>query len=323
MSGAIKPAVLIYPDRPELQALFRAPAAPIYPELSEMEGLLHEYEAIRPTQGRGDVSAAVVAGHHLPNDVVASFPNLKLVACVGVGMEGIDLDFLRAHNITVTNGTNVNQEDVADIALGLLIAVARRFPLGQRVLYSGQWQGALAVPPQRRLRGMKLGIVGMGAIGRAIAARAEVCSLEIAWTGPRRKLDTTFPYQPNLLELARWADVLMVTARGDKTTEGIVNAEVISALGADGILINVSRGSLVDEDALIAALRAGRLWGAGLDVFAEEPTTPERWRDVPNVMLTPHLGGGTRESLVGACLNVRENLRRHFAGEPLLTPVLR
>lgn len=300
-----KPPVLIYPDMPELREALGA------------------YEVVLPTSPRADVSAAVVAGHHLPNEVVLAFPGLRLLACVGVGLEGIDLPFLRERGITVTNGVNINHEDVADIAMGLLIGVARRFPEGQRVLHAGEWVGALAVPPQRRLRGMKMGIVGMGAIGQAIAERAKVCGLEIAWTGPNRKPAISFPYHADLIELARWADVLAVAARGEKSTDRLIRADVIDALGPDGILINVSRGSVVDEDALIAALRDGRLWGAGLDVFMQEPTPPQRWRNVTNVMLTPHLGGGTRESLEGAALNVYENLRRHFAGEPLLTPVHR
>jgi lactate dehydrogenase-like 2-hydroxyacid dehydrogenase len=295
----------------------------IYPDMPELREALSAYEVVSPTTPRIDVSAAVVAGHHLPNEVVLAFPGLKLIACVGVGLEGIDLPFLRECGITVTNGVNINHEDVADIAIGLLIGVARRFPEAQRILHAGRWVGALAVPPQRRLRGMKMGIVGMGAIGQAIAERAKVCGLDIAWTGPNRKPAISFPYQPSLIDLARWADVLAVAARGEKNTDRLIGANVLDALGPNGILINVSRGSLVDEDALIVALRAGRLWGAGLDVFSQEPTPPQRWRDVPNVMLTPHLGGGTRESLDGAALNVHENLRRHFAGEPLLTPVRR
>jgi len=299
------------------------PSVLIYPDMPELRDALSAYEVVSPTNPRADVSAAVVAGHHLPNDVVRAFPGLQLIACVGVGLEGIDLPFLRERGIAVTNGVNINHEDVADIAMGLLIGVARRFPEGQRVLYAGEWVGALAVPPQRRLRGMKMGIVGMGAIGQAIAERAKVCGLEIAWTGPNRKPTIALPYQASLTDLARWADVLAVAARGEKSTDHLINAAVIDALGPDGILINVSRGSVVDENALTAALRAGRLWGAGLDVFEQEPTPPQRWRDVPNVMLTPHLGGGTRESLDGAALNVHENLRRHFAGEALLTPVRR
>ena len=190
-------------------------------------------------------------------------------------------------------------------------------------LREGLWQppAPLAVPPQKRLRGMKLGIVSLGAIGRAIALRAQTMGLEIAWYGPRAKPDSGFRYEPDLLKLANWADALAVTTPGGKATEKLIDARVIAALGDDGILINISRGSVVDEDALIAALRAGKLFGAGLDVFAQEPTPPARWAEFDNVMLTPHVGGGTRDALIGSTVNALENLRRFFAHVPLLTPL--
>ncbi|MEJ0060807.1 MAG: NAD(P)-dependent oxidoreductase [Terricaulis sp.] len=283
---------------------------------------LGAYEIVHAPSDRADISAAVGIGSiGMPNAMIAALPNLKTIACFAVGVDGFDLDFLRARGIALTNGANINHEDVADVALGLLISVARRFSEGERVVRAGTWNVPLAVAPQRRLRGLKLGIVGMGAIGQAIAVRAEACGLEIAWTGPRAKPDVAHRFEPDLLALAQWADVLAIAARGDKSTEGLIDAGVIAALGEDGILINVARGSMVDEDALIAALKTGRLAGTGLDVFAQEPTAPARWEGVPNVTLTPHLGGGTRDALIAGGANVLENLRRHFAGEPLLTPV--
>jgi len=171
------------------------------------------------------------------------------------------------------------------------------------------------------LSGRKLGIVGMGAIGQALARRAQGFGLDIKWFGPRAKADVAYPYEPGLIQLASWADIVAICARGDKSTEKLIDARVIEALGSDGLLVNVSRGSVIDEDALIAALKAGKLGGAGLDVFQEEPTPADRWRDVPNTTLTPHLGGGTREALYAGSQNVMENLRRAIAGEPLLTPV--
>ncbi|MEZ6023018.1 MAG: NAD(P)-dependent oxidoreductase [Hyphomonadaceae bacterium] len=159
----------------------------------------------------------------------------------------------------------------------------------------------------------------MGAIGQAIAHRAQAFGLEIKWFGPRAKPDVAFPHEPDLIKLADWADILAVSARGDQT--GLVNADVIKALGSDGILINISRGTVIDEDAVIAALKSGALGGAGLDVFQDEPTPVERWADVPNCTLTPHLGGGTREALYAGSQNVLENIRRFYAGEALLTPL--
>jgi hydroxypyruvate reductase len=298
------------------------PAVLMHPPLPMFEPQLSAYEVVHWPTDRADITAAVGIGSiGMPNDMIAALPNLKTIACFAVGVDGFDLDFLRGRGIALTNGANINHEDVADVALGLLICVARRFSEGERVVRSGKWNMPLAVAPQRRLRGLKLGIVGMGAIGQAIGVRAQAFGLEIAWTGPRAKPDVPHRFEPDLTALARWADVLAIAARGDKSTEGIVNAAVIAALGEDGILINVARGSLVDEDALIAALKAGKLGGAGLDVFAQEPTSPARWENVPNVTLTPHLGGGTRDALVAGAMNVLENIRRHFAGEALLTPV--
>jgi lactate dehydrogenase-like 2-hydroxyacid dehydrogenase len=246
---------------------------------------------------------------------------LKTIACFAVGVDGFDLEFLRGRGVALSNGANINHEDVADVGLGLIIAVARRFSEGERVVRAGNWAVPLAVPPQKRIRGRQLGIVGLGAIGQALAVRAEACGMEIRWAGPRPKPDAGWPYEPDLIKLAKWADILAVCVRGDPSTLKLINADVIKALGGDGILVNVSRGNVVDEDALIAALKSGGLYGAGLDVFEEEPTPPEKWAGIPNVTLTPHLGGGTREALVMGAMNVMENLRRHFAGEPLLTPV--
>jgi len=299
------------------------PLVLVHPALPAFEGMLSGYAiAHLGDANAGDATAAVVVGSSgLANDLIAHLPKLKLIAALGVGIDGLDLDFIRARGIAVTNGRNINQDDVADVAIGLLIGVARRFPEGLRALYSDQWRPPIAVPPQRRLGGLKLGIVGMGAIGRAIARRAEAMLMEVAWTGPHPKPDLAQRYEPDLLKLAAWADVLALALPGGKATEKLIDAGVIAALGENGILINVARGAIIDEDALIAALRDGKLGGAGLDVFAVEPTPAARWADVPNVMLTPHLGGGTRESLLGASLNAIENLRRFFAGEGLLTPV--
>lgn len=283
---------------------------------------LGAFDVVHWPTDRTDIRAAVTIGHvGLSNAMIDALPNLGAIICFGVGVDGLDLAHCKARGIAVTHGREINHEDVADVALGLIIARLRLFTEGERVLREGAWSPPLAVPPQRRLRGRKLGIVGMGAIGQAIAVRAAAFGMELCWHGPRRKPEISYRYEGDLLELARWADVLAIAARGDKSTENIIDARVIEALGADGVLINVSRGSVVDEDALIAALKGGRLGGAGLDVFREEPTPVARWQDVPNTTLTPHLGGGTREALFAGSQNVLENLRRFYAGEPLLTPL--
>jgi len=297
------------------------PALLIHPPLGLFEMQLSGlYEVVHWPTDRTDVRAAVTLGSvGLSNAMIDALPNLGAIVCFGVGVDGLDLAYCAKRNVNVTHGREINHEDVADVAVGLMIAVARAFTHGERVLREGKWTPPLAVPPQRRLRGMKLGVVGMGAIGQAIAHRLLAFGMEIRWNGPRPKPELAYGYEADLLKLAAWADALIVAARGDQT--GLISAAVIEALGPQGLLVNISRGSVIDEDALIAALKAGRLGGAGLDVFQDEPTPPARWADVPNTTLTPHLGGGTREALYAGSQNVLENLRRFYAGAPLLTPL--
>jgi lactate dehydrogenase-like 2-hydroxyacid dehydrogenase len=298
------------------------PALLVYPPLGLFEARLGDYDVVHWPTDRKDIRAAVTIGHvGISNPMIDALPELGCIVCFGIGVDGIDLDYAERRGIAVTHGRQINHEDVADVALGLIIARHRLFTEGEKVLREGTWTPPLAVPPQRRLRGRKVGIVGLGAIGAAIAHRCQAFGMEIKWTGPRAKPDAKYAYEPDILILAEWCDVLAIAARGDKTTEKIVSAAVIKAVGADGIIVNISRGSVIDEDALIAALKAGDLGGAGLDVFVEEPTPTARWKDVPNTTLTPHLGGGTREALWEGSQNVMENLRRFYAGEELLTPL--
>lgn len=294
----------------------------VHPPLGLFEMRLAAYDIVRWPTDRTDIRAAVVIGHlGLTNAMIDALPELKCIVCFGVGVDGLDLDYCRARGIAVTHGRHINHEDVADVAIGLMIARLRFFTEGERVLREGKWTPPLAVPPQKRLRGRKLGIVGMGAIGEAIAVRAKAFGLDIKWYGPRAKPAIKHTYEPDLMKLADWAEVLVVAARGDKSTANLINADVIKAIGSDGVLINISRGNVIDEEATIAALKSGALGGAGLDVFVEEPAPVSRWADVPNTTLTPHLGGGTREALWEGSQNVMENLRRFYAGEELLSPV--
>jgi hydroxypyruvate reductase len=296
------------------------PALLVHPPLGLFELRLTDYEVVHWPTERRDIRAAVTIGHvGISNAMIDALPELGAIVCFGVGVDGIDLDYAKKRGIAISHGRDINHEDVADVAIGLIIARLRLFTEGEKVLREGTWTPPLAVPPQKRLRGRKLGIVGMGAIGSAIAHRAQAFGMEIKWYGPRAKPNVAYAYEPSLKRLAEWCDVLAVAARGDKATEGIIDAEIIKAVGGDGIIVNISRGSVIDEDALIAALKSGALGGAGLDVFVEEPTPVERWRGVPNTTLTPHLGGATREALYEGSQNVLENLRRFYAGEELLT----
>jgi lactate dehydrogenase-like 2-hydroxyacid dehydrogenase len=295
-----------------------------HPGLGGFEALFGQtYEIVRLPADPATLQAraAVVVGSiGLPRDALERAPHLQLIACFGAGTDGVDRALCAARGIAVTNCPAINHEDVADVGIGLLISTARNIAAGDRLVRSDGWSGLMAFAPVRRLRGRKLGIVGLGAIGAAFATRAAALGLDVRWTGPRPKPDAPYPFEPNLVALAAWADVLAVCAPGGAASDKLIDAGVIAALGPDGMLINVARGSLVDEDALIDALKSGRLGSAGLDVFATEPTPPARWADVPNVTLTPHLGGATREAIMESAQLVLENLRRFFAGDPLATP---
>lgn len=312
-----RPRILAYPGLGGFEAMFTNDFNVVSLPTDKAEraaalaaGLLHGVEA-----------AVTIGSIGVPAEALAAAPDLRLIAAFGVGYDGLDVAALAARGVAVTNCPQINHEDVADVAMGLILSCARHIAAGDRLVRAGGWSGPLAFPPPRRLKGRKLGIVGMGSIGQALAARAQAFGMTIAWTGPRPKPDLPFPYQPNLLTLAQESDILTLCLRPDPGTEGMIGAEVLNALGPQGMVINVARGSVIDEDALIAALKAGAIAAAGLDVFAQEPTSPARWAEVPNVTLTPHLAGGTRESILEAAQLVLENLRRSFAGQPLLTPV--
>ena len=206
---------------------------------------------------------------------------------------------------------------MADLAVLMALALVRDLIFHDRFVRSGDWT---ATPPPfgRSMSSQRVGIVGLGHIGTAIARRLAPFGCEIAWWGPRDKPDVQWPRQPALADLARWSNVLMVAARAEATSRGLISAEVIEALGAGGFLVNVSRGFVMDEAALKSALKAGRLGGAALEVFAREPALGSDWADVPNLLLTPHVGGATMGSIRAAIASAVDNVRRHFEGEPLL-----
>lgn len=249
----------------------------------------------------------------LPTELVESFPDLRLIVSVAAGYDGVNVEHARARGIMVGSAIGVNAPDVADLAVGSLIALVRGIVEGDRVVRDGGWYPRRVVPT-RSFGALKVGIAGLGTIGLAIAERIEAFGCSIAWHGPRPKA-ARWPRADSLLDLAVACDALFVAAHLSAETERMIDGAVLEALGPDGYLVNVGRGPLIDEDALIAALREGRLGGAALDVFATEPTPPERWRDVPNTVLTPHLGGVTHESLRGVFLRARDNVVRGLTGE--------
>jgi hydroxypyruvate reductase len=297
------------------------------------ERLDADYEAHRLWQhpdtaayvaGPGQAVGAIVAmgGAPLDRELVEALPNLGLIACLASGYEGVDAEHARARGVEVTHSASVNHEDVADHAIALFLAAARRVTAGDRWVRDGRW-GKEPLPAVRPVKSLKVGVFGLGVIGRSVARRAEAFGVEIAWWGRRPQPQAPYQRAESLIALAAWADVLMVTARADASNAGLVGREVLEALGPQGLVVNVARGSILDEEALIVALRDGRLGAAALDVFQTEPTPPDRWAGLDNVVLTPHSAGHTQTAgpeMVGLLM---ENLRRFFAGEALATPVPR
>lgn len=270
---------------------------------------------------RAATRAIVHAGEiPLTPDFLQSLPELGLIACVSVGYDGVDVPWCRAHGIEVTHAKGLNADDVADHAIGLVLASWRSIVIGDRVVREGGWRNDERVKPRPGLKGRKLGVMGLGAIGEAVAVRAEAFGMEVAWWGPNPKA-ARWPRAASLLELAQTSDILAVACRADESNRKAVSREVIEAVGPRGLIVNVARGQVIDEDALIDALKDGRLGRAALDVFEQEPTPAERWADVPNTVLTPHTAGGTVDSIPRMVAQAVENVRLFLAGEPVASPV--
>ena len=273
-----------------------------------------------PVEAVDSIRAMVVAGEFpVDKDLADSLPNLGLIACFTVGYDGIDLDWARRRRIAVTHSPGVNHEDVADHAFGLLFGSWRRIVEGDRLVRAGRWAPHEKLL-SRSLAGRRLGVLGLGDIGAAVARRCEAFGLKAAWWGPRDKPDAPWPRAASLNALAEDSDILVVACRAGPETAGLISRRVLEALGPEGLLINVSRGQVVDEDALIASLKSGALGAAALDVFETEPTPAGRWADAPNIVLTPHTAGATSAAIPKMIALTRENLRRFFAGEPLANP---
>ena len=269
------------------------------------------------------VRAAVTNGIvGMKGDLIEALPALEIIGVFGVGVDAVDLGTARAKGVRVTNTPDVLTEGVAELALALLLAVARRIPFNDRFVRAGRWplEGDPALASS--LAGRRLGIVGLGRIGRRVAELAEAFGMAICYTGPRRKDDVAWRYYDDLLAMARDVDCLMVTCKGGAETAGLIDRKVIEAVGPEGWLINISRGSVVDEPALVEALVSGRLGAAGLDVFAREPRVPEALLGLDNVVFQPHQGSASEETRAAMGRLVLDNLEAHFAGRLLLTPVV-
>jgi lactate dehydrogenase-like 2-hydroxyacid dehydrogenase len=268
-----------------------------------------------------EIRAIVHAGEvTLTPEFLMSLPKLGLIACVSVGYDGVDVAWCRARGIEVTHAKGLNAEDVADHALGLLIASWRDIVVGDGVLRAGGWRGGDRMSPRPGLKGRKVGIVGLGAIGEAVARRVDACGMAVSWWGPNPKA-APWPRAESVLALAADSDILVVACRADASNRGLISKAVIEAVGPRGLIVNVARGSLIDEDALIAALKDGRLGRAALDVYAEEPTPAGRWADVPGTVLSPHTAGGTVDSIPRMVAQAVDNVARFLAGQPVASPV--
>lgn len=251
---------------------------------------------------------------------IAALPRLEIICCIGVGHENVDLRAAKARGIKVTNGPATNDVTVADHTWALILSAARRIPEADAAVRRGEWMQSRF--PRPMVFGKKLGIMGLGNIGRQIAERGERgFDMEIAYHNRSPRPESPYAYLPSLKALAEWADFLVLAAPGGAGTRHMVNAGILDALGPKGFLINIGRGSIVDTDALVAALHDGRIAGAAIDVVDGEPEVPPSLAAAPNLIITPHIAGRSPEAMMATASLVAANLTAHFAGEPVKTPV--
>ena len=252
--------------------------------------------------------------------LMARLPKLEMISSFGVGYDHVDAKWAGEHGIVVTNTPDVLNEEVADTALGLLLCTVRELPQAERYLRAGQWvNGEYRLTAS--LRGRRAGVVGLGRIGKAIARRLEAFGLPVAYHSRNAQARVPYRYYPDLVEMAREVDVMIVITPGGAATRHLINAKVLEALGPNGIFINVSRGTVVDQDALIAALKERKILSAGLDVYAHEPNVPPELLTMDNVVLLPHVGSGSVPTRDAMHQLVIDNLMAWAAGKKPLTPV--
>ncbi|PJJ17760.1 lactate dehydrogenase-like 2-hydroxyacid dehydrogenase [Janthinobacterium sp. 67] len=313
---------------PDLLILARSPSAAVNAQLEQHYTCHHAWQVPADERQawlaeRAPAIRAVVTTGALGLNAadMGLLPNLEIIAVNGVGLDGVALDVARERGIAVTTTPNVLTDDVADVALALLLASARHIVSLDRFVRDGGWERREAIAPASSLRGKTAGIFGFGQIGQAIALRLAAFGIHVRYFQPRAIAETPVPRAESLLALAQESDYLILCAPGTPATRKIVDRTVLDALGPQGTLINIARGALIDEDALIAALQDGHLGAAGLDVFADEPRVPNALRALPNVVLTPHVGSLTVETRHAMGQLVVDNLAAHFAGLPLLTQV--
>jgi len=303
--------------KPEILVL-----VPIYPPtLAELEReyAVHKLWTVKDPdalvrQVSGTVRGVVTTGiAGISRQRMDALARLEIVACFGTPHGTVDLAAAKARGIAVTNTPDSISKAVADVAMGLVVAVMRRICAGDRFVRAGEWTAGLPAMG-RDLDGKVCGIIGLGRIGAELAKRAEAFGMSVQYHGPRKKADAAYPFHADAESLARASDCLVVTCPETPETRGLVNARVLDALGPDGFLVNVARGPVVDQAALIAALRERRIAGAGLDVYWDEPRVPDALLGMDNVVMTPHIGSSTREVREARGAKLLAALRAHFGG---------
>ncbi len=307
--------------------LLMGPLLPSIMKTLESDYTVHRYWEAHDTATLLDsvkddcVGVVTDGGRGVAATVLEKLPNVKIVAVFGVGVDAVDQDYCRAHKIHVTNTPDVLSDDVADMAVALALAISRQLVSGDTYARAGKWSKEGAMPLTTRVMGKRAGIYGMGSIGNALARRLDGFGMSISYCNRSERPGSPYQFVSSLETLAANVDYLFVTASATPGSVGAVNSTVLDALGANGYLINVSRGTLVDEPTLVSYLQDEKIAGAGLDVFAHEPAIPEALFALDNVVLQPHNASGTWETREAMGQLVLDNLTAHFNSQPLLTPV--
>jgi lactate dehydrogenase-like 2-hydroxyacid dehydrogenase len=284
-----------------------------YWEADDKAALLAEHGA--------NIRAVATNGHTgCKPEILEALPNLEVISSYGVGYDAIDIPACKARNVRVTNTPDVLNDAMAEITLGMMIALCRRIPQADAYTRAGKWREK-NYPLTGELTGAKVGILGLGRIGKEIARRCQVFKMQVVYHGRRKQPYEPYEYYADLEAMARDVDWLVVIAPGSPETKGIVSRKIMEALGPEGNLVNVARGSLVDETALVELLQSGKLGAAALDVFEDEPKAPEALFALDNVVLSPHQGSATVKTRTAMGDLVIQNLAAHFNGDPLITPV--
>src|SRR3984885_353493 len=312
----------------KIDLLIYGPNKPIVEHGFSDQFVLHSFETKHDLERLSPAVAAKIRGAAVTynsvrgdKETLSQFPKLEIVASFGGGYDHIDAEYAREHNIVVTNTPDVLTEEVADVALGLLIATLREFVKADRYLRSGLWRTQNFPLSVGSLRDRKVGMVAMVGIGQAIGRRLEAARVPVVYHSRKPAAGVSYRHYPDLIEMAKAVDTLVIIVPGGAATAKLINADVLKALGPRGVVINVARGSVVDEPALIAALKSGTILAAGLDVFEKEPNVPDELKAMQNVVLLPHIGSASVVTRNAMDQLVVDNLKAWFAGKPPLTPV--